>query len=391
MSLGLDSHPKDRRMGQPKSNSTEPEPGTRRHRPQPSRAYRVRFPLLRGDKRTTWVSPLEHDSSTGGPSIDADPDDAWRLRLGPGLAKTAHQSFGRLLVQPPWSVDIRGFPVGLFSCFGQTWRFTGNDAQVIDLLHTLYSPLQLPGLAGAAVVEYRLDLRATGRGGHLFRDGEPLGEGLSPARLLRTLVWAINRQVIDGAVQQHLLLHASAAADAAGQVVLLPAPMESGKTTLVTGLLDRRLHYLTDEAAIVEPNLTVRGFAKPLSIDRGAWELFDHHAPELPPSLAPYMAQQWQVPAQRITEVAESGRLALIVFPSYCPGTPTRLTRLRTVDALNHARGSTFAPDDRPLSATRIAELAAIVTGVPCYSLRSGDLEGSCTAVLSALDEHTST
>ena len=295
-------------------------------------------------------------------------------------------------MQPLKTPDIRGqFAAGPFTCFGQTWRFTGNDDQVIELLHTLYAPLQLSGHAGAAVVEYRLDLRAPRRGGKLFRDGVPLGEGLSPARLLRKLVWAINRQVIDGSVQQHLLLHASAAADAAGQGVLLPAPMESGKTTLVTGLLDRGLHYLTDEAAIVEPDLTVRGFTKPLSVDHGAWELFGHHTPELPTNLAPYMAQQWQVPAQGITEVAASGRLALVVFPNYCPGAPTRLTRLTAVGALNHARASTFAPDERPLSATKVGELAAIVTEVPCYSLRSGDLEDSCTAVLSALDEHGNT
>lgn len=276
---------------------------------------------------------------------------------------------------------------GPFTCFDQSWWIHAADPQLTELLRTLYGPMRSPPSRMVDAVEYRTEPERTGAGGTLLRDGEVLGRELTPGQLLGRLLWAINRQVIDRVAPHRLLLHASAAADTVGRVVLLPAPMEHGKTTLVTGLLDRGLGYLTDEAAAVDADLTVRGFAKPLSIDRGAWHLFPHHEPGLPAPTARYMAGQWQVPAHRFTQVHSCGRLALIVFPTHSPGAPTTLRRLRPIEALDIARASTFAPGAGPLPAVRIRQLAAMVTRVPCYRLRSGDLAEACHAVLTAMDE----
>ena len=60
--------------------------------------------------------------------------------------------------------------------------------------------------------------------------------------------------------------------------------MESGKTTLTTGLVRAGFCYLTDEAVsfdwetgVIEP------FPKPLSIDPGSWFLFPELEPPPPP------------------------------------------------------------------------------------------------------------
>jgi hypothetical protein len=286
----------------------------------------------------------------------------------------------------------RGGPGGLhrtgpFACFGQRWQFSSHDGPLIELLRSLYAPMSVRRLGAAAVAEYQVEPGRGGHGGTIFRDGELVAGGLSSPRLMGKLVWAVNRQVIDNAAEHRVLFHASAAADASGRVVLLPAPMESGKTTLVTGLLDRGLRYLTDEAAAVETDRTVRGFAKPLSIDPGAWDLLPHHAPALSATLMTYMTGQWQVPPDGFTEVAASGKLALIVFPSYRAGSPTSFVRLGAVDALDLARASTFAQDERPLRAVKLTRLARLVSAVPCYTMRSGDLANACTTVLEALDD----
>jgi hypothetical protein len=275
--------------------------------------------------------------------------------------------------------------LGPFACFGQRWSIDVDEPALTELLETLNAPLLTAAVPDDGIVGYRVVTPADQGSGIVFRDEEDLGRSRRPARVLGKLIWAINRQVIDRTADP-VLLHASAAADADGRVVLLPAPMESGKTTLVTGLLDRGMHYLTDEASLVEPDLAVRGFAKPLSIDRGSWDVLRHHEPQLPPELAPYMEDQWQVAPHTFTTVVPSGQLAVVVFPSYVTGAATTFDRLTPMDALDLARASTFGVEGEPLPTYKIARLAMMVTSVPCFALRSGDLDEACAAVMGGLE-----
>ena len=104
----------------------------------------------------------------------------------------------------------------------------------------------------------------------LFYDEDLVGSPSSDDRLLLLLHWHINQRVVDAAVSRHTTLHAAAARSPRGGTVLLPAPMESGKTTTVTGLLRAGWDFLTDEAAAVREDGTVLPYAKPLTIDRGS-------------------------------------------------------------------------------------------------------------------------
>jgi hypothetical protein len=275
---------------------------------------------------------------------------------------------------------------GPFACFGRRWQIACDDPALARLIDELYAPMLLASSPSGPTVTYRLTVAIGDRPGTLSRDDELLARDPRASRLLGKLIWAVNRQVIDTS-STDLLLHAAAAADVDGRVVLLPAPTESGKTTLVAGLLDRGLHYLTDEAVAVDPDLTVRGFAKPLSIDNGSWHVLEHHLPRLPDTLAGYMDDQWQVPPQRFTTVVPSGPLAVIAFPSYRPGAATRVTRLSPVSALDLIRASTFGPEDQPLTAGTMTRLAQMVAAVPCFELRTGDLDEACAAVLDSLRE----
>lgn len=274
---------------------------------------------------------------------------------------------------------------GPFAGFGQRWRIVCDDPAFARLVAELYAPMLVASAPVGRTVTYRLVMATGDRPGELFRDDELLARDARPSRLLGKLIWAVNRQVIDGSGSD-LLIHAAAAADVDGRVVLLPAPMESGKTTLVAGLLDRGLHYLTDEAVAVDPDLTVRGFAKPLSIDSGSWRVLKHHAPRLPDALAGYMDAQWQVPPQRFTTVVASGQLTVIVFPTYRAGEATNLTKLAPVSALDLIRASTFGREHEPLTSDTMTRLAHMVAAVPCFELRGGDLAEACAAVLDRLE-----
>ena len=295
--------------------------------------------------------------------------------------------------------------IGPCQVFAQRFELHTSDAGVAGLLSELYAAmLEDTGGKGHLDVRvaggtsspaggaeppasdptvYRLLTPSAGGAGVVARDDEVLVVSQRPSTLLGRLVWAINQQVINGTTDR-LLLHAGAV-DRDGCGVLIPAEMESGKTTLVTGLLDRGFGYLTDEAASVSADLVLEGYAKPLSIDPGSWEVLAHHAPGLDAELAPYLEGQWQVPAQRIGPVVGRSRLGLIVFRRYEAGAPTRFSPVSPATAVRLAVGSTFVTDREHLPLSRLRALAAVCSQVPAFELVGGDLGEACDAVIDAL------
>jgi hypothetical protein len=256
--------------------------------------------------------------------------------------------------------------------------------RVAGLLRELYAATVVdpddPGVTDtSSITRYRFLPPGDGEPGVVARDDEILVSSAQPSTLLGRLVWAINQQVINGSADR-LLLHAGAV-EVDGVGVLIPAAMEAGKTTLVTGLLDRGASYLTDEAASVTPDLVLEGYAKPLSIDRGSWEVLAHHAPDLDAELAPYLETQWQVPPHRAAPVVARSQLGLMVFRRYEAGTPTRMERVSPATAVRLAVGCTFVTDREHLSLERLRELASIAERVPAYELVGGDLDEACEAV----------
>lgn len=287
--------------------------------------------------------------------------------------------------------------IGPCQVFSQRFELRTTDVGLAALLRELYEATlvepaedgrrdgtveqRVDTEPGEAVTRYRLLPPDGQHPGVVARDDEVLVTSPRPATLLGRLVWAINRQVIDGTTDR-LLFHA-AAAEVEGVGVLLPADMEAGKTTLVAGLLDRGAGYLTDEAAAVTgDDRSVTGFAKPLSVDRGSWEVLAHLRPDPGADLAPYLATQWQLSAARVGRVVRDVPLGVIVFRRFEAGAPTRLQPLGPADAVQRAVTCTFVTGTDHLPLARLRELAEIVEHVPAYELVGGDLDAACDAVL---------
>lgn len=213
----------------------------------------------------------------------------------------------------------------------------------------------------------------------------------SPAGVLATLLWDINRRAV-AATTGDLVLHAGAVADEAGRAILLPAAMEAGKTTLVTALLRDGMRYLSDElAAVSDGTATVRPFSKALSLDPGSWPLF----PELAPrdgrgGLSPH---QWLVTADDVRPGADHGStapLGMLVFPRHAPGAATALHPLSPVEALVHLAACAFRLDDDPASV--LPRLARLAEAVPAHRLTIGDgVHDAVSAVRQAVAELEST
>jgi hypothetical protein len=152
--------------------------------------------------------------------------------------------------------------------------------------------------------------------------------------------------------------------------------MESGKTTTVTGLLRSGWDFLTDEAAAVDPDGTAWAYAKPLTIDRGSWPLFQ----DLRPSGVAEDAESWLVPATSAgAQVADSTRLQMIVFPRYAHGETTELSRLTPSETALELAHSTFQFDRHGERDLRC--VSALARNVPAYRLAIGVLQDAVDVI----------
>lgn len=291
--------------------------------------------------------------------------------------------------------------IGPFASFGRRW-YIRCEPSLSTLLLDLYGDLLCPdaersdaaGAASAAddggetTAIFHIVVAGESGGWLVTRNRERIGRGRKAANAMGSLVWAINRWVLDHASREHLLLHAGGVTRDDGVAALLPAPSESGKSTLTTGLLDRGFQYLSDEAVSITNDGRVGGYAKPLSIDRGAWEILEHHRPDVPAELAVHLSKQWHVRASSFAKVRQSATVGVVIFPRYQASTRTSLTKSSPSTKVLLAALSTFAPGNgRHLEREQIEMLARTLSGAPAFSLTYADLGEACEAVAQLLAE----
>lgn len=248
-------------------------------------------------------------------------------------------------------------------------RTTRDLAEHID---RTFSTLRVPGRPAH---HYDLDAVEGERSEvwSLRYDGHVLMEGPSVGACYSHLCWHINREAIDRC-DDLLLLHSACAATADGRGVLLPAAMESGKSTTVAGLVRAGMHYLTDEATAIEPATGgLRSCAKPLSIDPGSWEVLADLRPEVSPDAEPLLEWQWQVPADSFGTVAGSAMPALVVSPRYVAGASVHLDRLSPADALMLLAENAF--NLQRFGHDGFAALEHVARTCPTYRMEHGDLD----------------
>jgi hypothetical protein len=200
------------------------------------------------------------------------------------------------------------------------------------------------------------------------------------------LMWGVNRSAIASS-PQHVLLHA-AAVERDGVGVVLPAAMESGKTTLAAGLVQAGFRYLTDEAAAITPGTSrLVAYPKPLSVDRGSWGVLASLEPQVPTSVVPFLRQQWQVSPLSIRpdSVVGSAEPALVISPMYRAGAVTALEPVPRSEMILDLARQTFGFDRAPRRS--LAVLAQLLERCDCYRLTVSDLTAACELVDRAVDQ----
>jgi hypothetical protein len=230
--------------------------------------------------------------------------------------------------------------------------------------------------------EYVLTERTDDDGARLLelRMDDEIVTGTGGGDLAGSFVHHVNRQAIEA--DYAVMCHAGGVElDGAG--LILPAHMESGKTTLTTGLVRAGFGYLTDEAvAFDRETALIEPFPKPLSIDAGAQHLF----PELEPDPAPGddapPAEQWQVPPDAIRRgaVGRSCPARFIVFPMYERDAVTTLVPMSRASGLVELATNTFSFRDHPRRSLDL--LARVVDGAQCFKLTVGNLDEACAVIV---------
>lgn len=282
------------------------------------------------------------------------------------------------------------FRSGPYAAFGHRFEVQTSDPELHRHVRYVLSSLACDDGTGGAHEEtpfvYRL-FEHTTRDGRIrwavYGDDERIRLGSDRPGVFATLCWHVNRSVI-GSVGARVALHAGCVAKD-GRGVILPAPMESGKTTLVAGLLRRGLDYLSDEAAVIDPeDLTLHAYPKALSIDRGSFAVLPDLEP--PPDAHPFTGLQWYVPVETIRpgNMVATAEPALIVSPRYARDGTTRLEEVSAAEAVRLLAENTFGFHDRGPRNLRV--LADLVRRCRRYRLEIADLGDACDVVLQALD-----
>lgn len=206
--------------------------------------------------------------------------------------------------------------------------------------------------------------------------GETVALTPAPERLLRSLLWHVNRRAIASSPDLCLVHAAVVQHDDIG--VMFPARMDAGKTTLAAQLLLAGYDYLSDEIAVVDPSdLRVHPYPKPLQIDPGSWPLLSALDPRRGSTTDRYFVSQWQVPAPRVALGPAAVRV--IVEPRYVAGARTTVEEVPRSLMLAHLAGQAFSLSHDPRG--RLATLAAVVRSVRCHTLVHDDLDAARAVV----------
>lgn len=200
---------------------------------------------------------------------------------------------------------------------------------------------------------------------------------MGPSLAVAMLMWHLNQ--VAAATPHYVVVHAGCVAHG-GRAILLPGPMEVGKSTLVTALVLHGFGYLSDEyAAVSLEDGMLHPYSRPIGLDPGSFPSFPHLRPKLEAEFED--SSRWHLRADDVRQGCRSDPVppGAIVFPRYDTGARLQIEPVGRAEALcmmaeqalnlHLLRGPAFR---------RLGDLAATV---PAYRLVFHNLSEACEAV----------
>jgi hypothetical protein len=172
------------------------------------------------------------------------------------------------------------------------------------------------------------------------------GRNDSIADLLALAVWNVHQLVPQG-VRDFLFLHAGAVVRDGG-AVLLPAPMDHGKSSLTLALLQQGFGYLSDEYGTLDP-ITGRAYPLPkrIGLDQDSLRWFGGLEERLQDRQVPpiHQTKRYVRPEDVSARIAGPAEVRWIVFPTPSWDGPPRLVPVPAAEAIEQMAANSFNLD----------------------------------------------
>jgi len=267
-----------------------------------------------------------------------------------------------------------------YRMIGYACRVRTDLPDVMRLVRELLSPFEVSGLEGP---EYRLERIADPADPNPFRltvDDREAHRVATSLGLVDELLWELNRAAIPTA--PGVAVHAGAVS-LEGRGVVLPAPMDSGKTTLTAGLVAAGFSYLSDEAALIAPDTgELLAYPKPLWLSPGSVGAVDGLRGRVMPEYRELGRMRTYVRPDdlRAGAVGSACPVALVVAPRFLATSPVRLEPMSRAATLMCLAENSF--NLRELGGRGLEQLRRSVVGAHGYRLTHGDLDEAVAKIL---------
>lgn len=274
------------------------------------------------------------------------------------------------------------YHAGCFEAGGVALTIETNHRELAARVHDTFRDLLVADGRPSPVlfeVRHRDAAPATHPWG-LWRDGEPLEMMVADGYVISYLLWEVTRLMFERS-NDRVHLHGAAVVHE-GRAVVLAGRSKAGKSTLAAWLIHRGWGFLTDEAALVDPDaFSVSPFWRPIGV----------RVPGPLDSILPadqpmgWGGRECLVPASRIGTLAQAAPLVAIAFPSRAVGEPAMQSPLSPAAALVEL--TQHFPGLLEGGRAGFRRLARLVEAIPGYQLRFDDLDDAEQALRTLVSE----
>lgn len=267
-------------------------------------------------------------------------------------------------------------------------------AEVLRRIYWRYPLMGLPFLPHATVT-----LARVGGWRRLWRpqvefviDGTRPFEPFPADTHLPLLEWGLNYAFAER-LNQHLLLHAGAVSDTAGNAVLLPGVPGAGKSTLAASLMFAGYRLLSDEFGVVGlQDGLLRPLLRPIGLKNESIDVIRGSHPEAVlgpafPKTRKGTIAHLAPDAASLAALHRPAKPALVVFPAFARGALLEFEELPASEGM--ARLGIHAFNYRLLGPAGFDALVRLATGVRFFAMRYGDLDDAVAVVARLLPDST--
>jgi hypothetical protein len=220
------------------------------------------------------------------------------------------------------------------------------------------------------------------------RDNKTIWSTTRQEELPPYLAWVVIEATLQHLKTTHLLFHGGAVSRGRHGMIL-PAASQSGKTTLVAGLLAAGFSYFSDDVIVLESTrLELVPFAKCLSIKPGSMSVLGELFSGLQNGTVPHSGSGvdsiWYLPPPAESWPEASAPVCTFVAPQYVSDGPTRLKPIPRSTALQYLLNQSFNLGAQ--GALGMARAVKVLKNADCYALDLADLRAAVDIVARLVD-----